>query len=332
MTGMGKSAAYGFCLFVIAAVVFMATGECQAAVTKVGKTTLTKDTTWSGEILVTGDVHVPEGMTLTIAPGSKVRFKKLSSAEENLFGTESPYYEQAEIIVTGKMIARGTVKKPIVFTSAELKPQAGDWSALNFLGSRGNVVENCRIDYAYNGVHGHGAEILIKNNRFRHCAVAVSVKREDEAKGTPGFGVSADITVTGNLIENNKGGINVRISKAVITQNTIRNNKYFGIWIKGACPGEISRNEITANQKGIFFFKADIIAITNNNIRGNLDYNLAIADEQQKDIQVAGNWFGTTDRAKIDALIFDGKTDPGVAQILVEPFLVEPVQNAGRQR
>lgn len=331
MTGLVKTALSGICFFLIAAVVVLAAGECQAAPGKVGTTTLTKDTLWNGEIIVSGDVHVPEGITLIIAPGTTVKFKRLESPDQNLFGTESPYYEQAEIIVTGKLLAKGTAKQPIIFTSAEAKPQAGDWSALNFLGSRGNVVENCKIDYAYNGIHGHGAEIMIKNNQFRNCAVAISVKREDDAKGTPGFGVSADITVTGNLIENNKGGVNVRISKAVITRNTIRNNKFFGIWIKGTCPGEISRNEITANQKGIFFFKADGMAITGNNIHDNIDYNLAIADEQQKNVTAAGNWFGTTDRARVEELIFDGKADPGVARIIVEPYLVEPVKDAGRQ-
>ncbi|MBT1072516.1 NosD domain-containing protein [Pelotalea chapellei] len=329
MTGLGRSALWAFCFFLITAVV-SAAGVSQAAVSKIGKVTLTRDTLWKGEILIAGDVHVPEGITLTIAPGTSVRFKKLKSLDQNLFGTESPYYEQAEIIVTGKLIAKGTAEKPIIFTSAEAKPQTGDWSALNFLGSRGNVIENCRIDYAYNGIHAHGAEVLIKDNVLRKCAVAISVKREDDAKGTPGFGISADITVTGNLIEDNKGGINVRISRAAITHNTIRNNKFFGIWIKGACPGEISRNEITANQKGIFFYKADIISILNNNIYDNSDYNLAVADEQQKDVQAAGNWFGFTDRTKIGDLVFDGKADPGVARIIVEPFLMEPVKNAGR--
>lgn len=330
--GTTKDALIRFSLLLAVTVLLGLPGKGIAAVTTVGPTTLTRDTTWSGDVLVTGDVHVPEGITLTVAPGTRVKFRKLGeNSDRNLFGTDSPYYEQAEVIVTGRLIARGTAKKPIIFTSAEAKPQPGDWSALNFLGGKGNVVEHCLIDYAYNGVHGHGAEILIRNNVFRKCAVAISVKREDDAKGTPGFGISADITVANNLIEDNKGGVNVRISKAVITDNTIRNNKFFGIWIKGACPGEISRNEISGNQKGIFFFKADKIAIANNNIHGNTDYNLAIADEQQKDVQAGGNWLGTTDPAAAGELVFDGKADPAVARIVIEPLLPVPVKNAGRK-
>lgn len=311
--------------------ILMVAGVCGAATQKFGKETITKDTTWNGEIEITGDVHVPAGVTLTIAPGTTVRFKKIGAeSDRNLFGIESPYYPQAEIIVTGRLIARGTAVKPILFTSAEAKPQPADWAALNFLGSEGNVVENCRLEYAYNGVHAHGAHVLIKNNTFAKNAVAISVKKEEEALDTPGFGIPADITVTGNLIEDNKGGINVRSSRAVITRNTIRDNKFFGIWIKEQCRGEISNNEITANQKGIFFYKAEGMTITANNIYANLDYNLAVADEQGKDIQVTGNWFGTTNATKIDEQIFDGKTDPTVARIVVQPVLPERVKDAGQ--
>ncbi len=306
-------------------------GECGAAPREIGAVTITKDTSWEGDILVSGDVHVPAGVTLTIAPGTSVRFRNIAAtSNRNLFGINSPYYPQAEIIVTGRLIARGTTEKPILFTSAEPKPQPADWGALNFLGSEGNVVENCRIEYAYNGVHAHGAQVLIRNDTFANNAVAISVKKEEEAKGTPGFGIPADIIVTGNLIEENKGGINIRSSRAVITRNTIRNNKFFGIWIKEQCRGEIVRNDISANQKGIFFYKAEGMSISSNNIYGNLDYNLALADEQGKDVLAAGNWFGTVDRTQIEALVFDGKTDPTLARIVVQPFLPERVKDAGR--
>lgn len=34
--------------------------------------TISEDTTWSGEVLLTGSVKVTNGATLTIAPGTKV--------------------------------------------------------------------------------------------------------------------------------------------------------------------------------------------------------------------------------------------------------------------
>ena len=329
---MNVSLAVRRLLILFALVILVAaTKQRWEAMREVGKETLTKDATWSGDIIVTGDVLVPPGVTLTIAPGTKVRFRKIeANSDRNLFGADSPYYPQAEIIVTGRMIARGTPDKPILFTSAEGKPLPADWGSLNFLGSTGNVVENCRIEYAYNGVHAHGAQVTVKDNSFFKNGVAISFKKEEEAKGTPGFGIPADLTVSGNLIAENKGGINVRMSRAVITRNTIRDNKFFGIWVKEECRGEIRKNTITGNQKGIFFYRAGGMTITENNIYDNSEYNLSIADEQAADIPVAGNWFGTTDRTKIESLIFDHKDDPSVGRILYEPFLTDRVKEAGR--
>jgi parallel beta-helix repeat protein len=311
--------------------IFGIPAECRAATREAGKETMTRDTSWDGEILVTGDIHVPAGVTLTIAPGTIVRFKKIAAdGDRNLFGADNPYYPQAEIIVTGRLIARGTADKPILFTSAEPGPQPADWGALNFLGSQGNVVEYARIEYAYNGIHSHGGQVLIANDTFVKNAVAISVKKEEEATGTPGFGIPADITVTGNLIADNRGGINIRSSRGIISHNTIRDNKFFGIWIKEQCRGKVDHNEITANQKGIFFYKAEGMTVSANNIYGNHDYNLAIADEQGKDIDAAGNWFGTMNQAQVEATIFDGKADPSVARIVVQPVLAQRVKDAGK--
>lgn len=306
---------------------------CRAALLEVGKTTLQKDTTWSGNVLVTGDILVPPGVTLNISPGTIVKFKKIGAeSDRNLFGTNSPYYAQAEIIVTGKLIARGTRAQPIIFTSDEAKPQTADWAALNFLGGEGNLLEWCRITYAYNGVHAHGAQVLVKECELANNAVAISVKKDEETTDAPGYNKEADLSVINCLIRNNKGGVNVRKSRGVIIGNTIRDNKFFGIWIKEKCNGEISRNDITANQKGIYLYRAEGMAITANNIHANLDYNMAIADEQEHDVPAAGNWFGTAEQDKVAALIFDKHSDPTVGRIIVEPYLKEAVQNAGRGR
>lgn len=303
--------------------------SAHAAVLEVGPQSLTKDTTWQGDILVAGDVEVPPGVTLTILPGTTVRFRRIASdSRANLFGTDPPYYARAEIVVTGRLLARGTAARPILFTSAEKEPEAGDWGTLNFLGGSGNELEQCRIEYAYNGIHAHGAQVRVKESTFANNVVAISVKKEDDpaAKATPGFGIPADLTVTGCTIRDNRGGINVRSSAALLVGNRIRNNKFFGIWIKEQCRGEIRGNEITANRKGIFFYKAQGMTIAGNNIYGNLDYNLAIADEQKEEIQAAGNWLGSSDPEVIEGLIFDGRADPSVARIVYQPFLKQRVK------
>lgn len=304
---------------------------CTVQKLEVGPVTLKEDTVWQGVVKVTGDVYVPPGVTLTIAPGTTVKFVSIDEkSDRNLFGIDEPYYPQAELIVRGKLIARGAKDNIIVFTSAESDAKPADWGAINLLGNNNNVIENCKILFAYNGIHAHGAAAMINYNEFTKNAVAISVKKEEETPGVPWFGRQSDIQVSHNYIHDNKGGITFRNSRAVITRNTITDNKFFGIWPKEKTQGEITGNEISGNLKGIYFYKSAGLAIATNNIYNNKEYNLAIADEQETDIDVRNNWFGTTDVEKIQQLIFDRHFDATVAAINIDPILPQRVKEAGQ--
>ncbi len=304
---------------------------CSEKRTEVGKITLEKDTVWQGIMNVTGDVYVPPGVTLTIAPGTTVKFKRIDeNSPGNMFGLDSPYYPQAELIVRGKLVAQGTKNNIIVFTSAETDAKPGDWGAINLLGNNGNIIEYCKVLFAYNGIHAHGAAATIEHNEFTRNAVAISVKKEEEAPGVPWYGRQSDIQVKYNYIHDNKGGITFRNSKAVISRNTITDNKFFGIWPKEETVAEISGNEISGNMKGIYFYNSNGVRIVGNNIYNNKEYNLAIADEQKTVVDARSNWFGTVERQKIEELVFDQRFDPTVAAIMVEPFLLERVKEAGQ--
>jgi hypothetical protein len=83
-----------------------------------------------------GLVYVTNGAILTIEPGTKIVGEK---------------GKQGGLIITRscKIIADGTVDKPIVFTSEEATPQRGDWSGVVILG-------NAPTNSSFNGVQGIG--------------------------------------------------------------------------------------------------------------------------------------------------------------------------------
>ena len=85
---------------------------------------------------LSGLVYVTNGAILTIEPGTKIVGEK---------------GKQGGLIITRscKIIADGTVDKPIVFTSEEATPQRGDWSGLVVLG-------NAPANSSFNGVQGIG--------------------------------------------------------------------------------------------------------------------------------------------------------------------------------
>lgn len=301
---------------------------CQKQQTvELDKQTLDKDTVWSGTVVVNGDIYIPPGVTLTVAPGTFVKFRKIDEkSDQNMFGVDSPYYPEAELIVRGRLIAKGTPEQQIVFTSAEMTPRPADWGAINFLGSDGNVIEYAKIYCAYNGIHAHGAAVDVANSEFARNGVGISFKKEEETPDAPWFGQPSRLTIRNSVFANNKGGIGFRNSIAEITHNEIRGNKFFGIWPKEDSPAVVKFNEITENQKGVYLYQAKNLVLEQNNIYNNRNYDIAIAEAQDFPVKAADNWFGTTDEEKIREMLFDKQDDPELAEIEYKPFLTTPVE------
>src|SRR4030042_3984665 len=284
-------------MLILCTVTLLLRSNCGEKAIEIGMDTVKKDTTWSGVIKITGDVYVPPGVTLTIAPGTTIKFLRINeSSGRNFFGYDSPYYPQAEIIIRGSRIAQGTRDNIIIFTSAERNPKIADWGAINLLGSNNSIIEYCRIVCAYNGIHAHSSTVLISHNEFMKNGLAISVKKEEALPDADWYGKESAIIVTHNIIHNNKGGISIRNSEALISYNNIKDNKLFGIWSKEKSSALISYNDITGNYKGIYLYKSDGPKICFNNIYKNKEYNLAIADEQDTDVDARNNWFGTINK------------------------------------
>ena len=94
---------------------------------------LTEDETWSDEVTLTGDVIVPSGMSLTIEPGTVIRFTALNDdqgAGENT--------SRSELVVEGSLEALGTEASPIVFTSSSANPAKGDWYGIRVVTDASN--------------------------------------------------------------------------------------------------------------------------------------------------------------------------------------------------
>ncbi len=87
---------------------------------------ITRDTTLLAKDnnFLSGIVYITKGVTLTVEAGATVK-GQFSGADVS-----------ALIICRGaKIIAKGTVDKPIVFTSASANPQSGDWGGIVLCGT-----------------------------------------------------------------------------------------------------------------------------------------------------------------------------------------------------
>lgn len=120
---------------------------------------------------------VAEGglITLTVEPGVTMKFgNDPGNVWAMNLGTSNG--SKPENIWPVRLVAQGTEEKPIVLTSREKTPAAGDWSGIEWHGGpvKGNVMSHVRVEYAGgdSGTSGFGcgptdndAALIIRNWR-----------------------------------------------------------------------------------------------------------------------------------------------------------------------
>jgi hypothetical protein len=123
------------------------------------------NTSWSvnnSPYIVTGNILINSGITLTIDPGVTIKFN-----------------DNIGIVVQGQLTAIGSANNKIIFTSNKANPQPGDWASLKFnptaTSSNWNVNNNylsgsgfayCDFLYAGNSAINTEVGLYISNCRF----------------------------------------------------------------------------------------------------------------------------------------------------------------------
>jgi len=291
----------------------------------INKGIIDKDTIWQGEVLIKADVEVAKDATLTIMPGTIVRFEKIEEfGPGKLSQDKLNHFPRAELIIKGKLYAQGTLENKITFTSAEQSGHPGDWGAINFLGSVGNIIEFCVITYAHTGVHAHSSQVVVTYSTFHYNGVAIGQKNVKEV------GHKSVMPMLYNRITENGGGILYGGgSETTIAHNEINNNVFFGIYAKKGGLANVRYNNITKNGKGVIFYIVKDIILRDNNISDNEDYNISLLAGQADDIAVRNNWWGTTDPGQIKNLVRDKTRDDTLGTVDFSDFLTGPVAGAG---
>lgn len=260
------------------------------------------DTVWEGDVLIKGVVSVSRGATLTIKPGTVVKFSRIDR-DKNGVG-------DGEILVEGRMVARGTKERRIVFASAEKNPQVNDWSYVQFLGAEnGNVLEYCRFSRAYAGVMVHYSNVHISDCVFT---------------------------------DNNRG-LHFNTANLTVEHNTFKNNKIGIRFMRFEGKISISKNKIVENDIGVLFVRQHVNAIdfgkpekfdeppqfVDNTICGNHKYNISLGEGQNQDIDVSNNWWCDHEKENIAKTIYDNGQDNELSQVVFSPIRTTVVHDGG---
>ena len=270
-------------------------------------TIIHQDMTWSGTIAIRGVFVVGRGATLTIEPGTTVRFHRIDSNHDQI--------GDGEIRVLGRILAEGTKAAPITFKSAEKTPAPKDWSyVLIFASARKSSLRYCRFSDAFTGLQVHFSTATVTDSVFTHNNEGLRFGR-------------AKLTIAHNTIDHNNIGVRfTRMEGPVeITGNTITDNR-IGVFL------------VPSGQNIVDFFEPGRtgkpwneghLEIRGNNIQGNTDYDLDLGEKQKWDLAIAGNWWGGADSQRIQEKIFDQSRDDELGRALYQPVLQTQVQGAG---
>jgi hypothetical protein len=161
-----------------------------------------------------------------------------------------------------------------------------------------------------NGGIGCSGYSHIYNNYIHGCNVGISLY-------TPrvfGGNLPCYATVENNLVVDNSKGIAIDLTEV------------FGGGTQ--CP-TIRNNTISGNLIGISLSELGYNAtptIQNNNLQNNSNYNFYLA--APNNVNVAYNWWGTTNQSTISTSIYDFKNDFNLGTVNFTPFLSTPESQA----
>jgi parallel beta-helix repeat protein len=107
--------------------------------------TLASDTVWTGSVTVTEDILIPEGVTLTILPGTVITVTPAESTK-----TDPEFLSPlTELTVRGTLRAEGTDATPIIFSGEK---STDEWAGIIVDGGNASL-KSCKIRGAEAGVY-----------------------------------------------------------------------------------------------------------------------------------------------------------------------------------
>ena len=171
-----------------------------------GQVALTEDTTWSGTVIIDGQVAVMPEATLTIEPGTRVLF--------TFRDTNADGFGESWIIVQGTIQVLGEEDEWVLFDAEDESAGPGAWDSLSIIvsDSEDNLIQYALFRHGVKAFHAHYSQARLDHVFF-----------EDNLRGIQ-FQESDGIEVNWAVLRNNQSGARFRnsivtLSNIVVTDN-----------------------------------------------------------------------------------------------------------------
>jgi hypothetical protein len=301
-----------------------------------------EDEIWRGDLLITGDVEIPPGVTLIIEPGTTIRFTAQSDDQhgEAEYDPQDPSTYHAtmiSILVRGTLEARGTPEHPITFTSDSDEPGEMDWQSITIEGSGSVTLDSVVIEHGHFGLQLDSAELYasVSHSTIRfatNCGICTG----DHPITGPIVIANSRFVACGREAIDTYAQQNIIVRHNVFTENyvaimsvgssiTVEDNLFIGN-IRGIGVVEdgnptIVGNEFTQHDGAAIFATDASPIITNNNMYANV-WNIEL-EASVRGVTAENNWWGSADTATIAGSILDGNDDPTLGFVDFEPYAME---------
>lgn len=249
------------------------------------------DTVWQGRVRVDGNLRIPEGSRLLIAPGAIIEFSRKDTNGDGI--------GENGILIQGNLIAKGTQEKPIIFRSAESNRNMGDWDSVNLMNSdkAENLVENCSFEDAYRGLHFHYSTVTVSgtsfSNNFRGIQFqesSVEILGSDfTANKSAVQGRDSTVRFSGNRLFDNHQGVNFFRNNLVFSANRISGSLKEGVRIREGSAA-VDLNIVSANRQGILVADLYYGTISGNVVAGSSETGLALRNVDN--LEITDNYLG----------------------------------------
>ena len=324
--------------------------------------------TWRGQVLIEGHLTIAAQATVSVSPGTTVRFRSTAEGVEGL------------LLVRGRLQAVGTPEKPVLFTADGIDPAPDDWQGILFLdSSKKNLLEWCRVEAAATGVDAEYSDLTMRNTTISRSRTGVAIRSssgvitgggvtdcttgftcafgdadvEDirlsgnfrgivitggslflsasEVTASQGNGIEASgarLRLEGNKVTRNGAGLVLKECRGDVVSNGIEENRTYGLDLTDA-PLRIIGNWITGNGEAGVMIRAGGGTLWDNTLRGNGGYELINAGPEE--VVAPGNWWGSADLAEVRGRIKEGCADRSCGRVTLAPLLTGPPSSGPRQ-